>query len=78
MIYESDISQLLSKWEDRLSNLKNSQYKDALYDCIYELKITIDDAHKAEEEEMLYQEAMDSILINDIMVDYDQYCNEFN
>lgn len=44
MLYLSDITDLLSQWEGRLKEDKyNSAYKDAVSDCIYELKSMVDD-----------------------------------
>lgn len=43
MLYESDLTNLLSQWQERLGENKVEQsYKDALNDCIYDLRTLID------------------------------------
>lgn len=56
MIYESDVSNLLSKWNERLQKTDSLQYKDALYDCLYDLKTL---SEKSFNEEIDYQEMLE-------------------
>lgn len=63
MLYESDIKNLMSQWEERLCFLAVSQsYKDGVRDCIYDLKTLMD---KNLEEEALANEAFDQQLRED-------------
>ena len=47
MLYESDISQLLTRWEAGLEK-QSSDYKIAVRDCIYDLKGLIDKQQELE------------------------------
>ena len=63
MLYESDINNLMSQWEERLCFLGVSQsYKDGIRDCMYDLKTLMD---KNLEEEALANEAFDQQLMED-------------
>lgn len=63
MLYESDINNLMSQWEERLCFLGISQsYKDGIRDCMYDLKTLMD---KNLEEEALANEAFDQQLKED-------------
>ena len=63
MLYESDINNLMSQWEERLCFLGVSQsYKDGIRDCMYDLKTLMD---KNLEEEALANEAFDQQLKED-------------
>jgi hypothetical protein len=63
MLYESDINNLMSQWEERLCFLSVSQsYKDGIRDCMYDLKTLMD---KNLEEEALANEAFDQQLKED-------------
>ena len=63
MLYESDINNLMSQWEERLCFLGVSQsYKDGIRDCMYDLKTLMD---KNLEEEALANEAFDQRLKED-------------
>ena len=63
MLYESDINNLMSQWEERLCFLVISQsYKDGIRDCMYDLKTLMD---KNLEEEALANEAFDQQLMED-------------
>lgn len=43
MLYDNDISYLLSLWEERVSfNTSTQEYKDAVRDCMYDLKVLND------------------------------------
>lgn len=70
MLYESDISHLLSQWQERLSSDSNEQpYKDCLSDCIYDLNCLMD---KNFAEEALAQESFEQQLKKD-----DKYWDSF-
>jgi hypothetical protein len=63
MLYESDINNLMSQWEERLCFLGISQsYKDGIRDCMYDLKTLMD---KNLEEEALANEAFEQQLKED-------------
>ena len=63
MLYESDINNLMSQWEERLCFLGVSQsYKDGIRDCMYDLKTLMD---KNLEEEALANEAFEQQLKED-------------
>ena len=63
MLYESDINNLMTQWEERLCFLGVSQsYKDGIRDCMYDLKTLMD---KNLEEEALASEAFDQQLKED-------------
>jgi hypothetical protein len=65
-IMNSSLSSLLSKWEGRLSQEYDTSYKDALRECIYELRNTINEEYiedaEAWEQEMLNNMPSDEIL----------------
>lgn len=50
MIYADTLTKLLSKWEGRLDDPKkyNMSYRDAVSDCIYDLRKAIDDSFDEE------------------------------
>ena len=63
MLYESDINNLMTQWEERLCFLGVSQsYKDGIRDCMYDLKTLMD---KNLEEEALANEAFEQQLKED-------------
>ena len=64
MLYESDISSLLSQWQKELKESKDPSYKDGLRDCIYDLRMLIDEHFK---EEVLAQEAWESQMAEDYL-----------
>lgn len=60
MLYDSDLNQLLTQWSERLGfQTAKQEYKDAVSDCIYDLKCLID---KGFEEEALANEAFEQQL----------------
>ena len=70
MLYESDISHLLSQWQERLeSNCNEQSYKDCLSDCIYDLNCLMD---KNFAEEALAQESFKQQIKKD-----DKYWDSF-
>ena len=72
MLYESDVNNLLSQWEQRLSLIAISQsYKDGVRDCMYELKTLMNDNFK---EETLAQEAFEQKLMDE-ETDWKDYFN---
>ena len=43
MLYDNDVTQLLALWKERMSFQTTTQeYKDALRDCIYDVKLMED------------------------------------
>ena len=55
MLYSSDFNGLLARWDKETKDSHREQpYKDAVRDCIYDLRCMIDDKFA---EEMLAQEA---------------------
>ena len=63
MVYESDISNLLSQWQKIADRpLVDTSYKDAVRDCIYDLKMLID---KQFQEEIMAKEAFEQQLEED-------------
>jgi hypothetical protein len=63
MLYESDINKLLSQWTERLTFQTAEQpYKDAVRDCIYDLRMLTD---KQFQEECLANEAFEQQLRED-------------
>lgn len=63
MLYESDINSLLSQWQERLNFQTAEQpYKDAIRDCIYDVRMLMDENFK---EEMLAREAFEQQLKED-------------
>lgn len=63
MLYDSDISNLLSQWQETANRpFFPSPYKDAVRDCIYDLKCLVD---KSFEEEALANEAFEQQLKKD-------------
>ena len=69
MLYESDVSDLLEKWKNRLSMIAISQeYKDGIRDCMYDLKNVRD---KQFEEEALAQESFEQRIKEDASI-YDE------
>ena len=60
MLYDSDLNQLLAQWAERLSfQTAKQEYKDAVRDCIYDLRILID---KQFQEEIMANEAFEQQL----------------
>ena len=61
-----NINSLLSQWEGRLSQEYDTSYKDALRECIFELKSMIDEEHLEDalawEQEMLNNMPSNEIL----------------
>jgi len=72
MLYESDISQLLTRWEAGLAN-QSSDYKIAVRDCMYDLKGLIDEQHKQEAETMDAKESFEQQLEQDAQFWKDYY-----
>ena len=65
MLYDSDLNALLSQWEERLSYQTTEQpYKDALRDCIYDVRMLID---KQFQEEALAKEAWEQQMADDYL-----------
>ena len=63
MLYDSDLNKLLDQWIERLSfQTAKQEYKDALRDCIYDLKCLVD---KQFQEECLANEAFEQQLKED-------------
>lgn len=63
MLYDSDVNTLLSQWQERLSfQTAKQEYKDAVRDCIYDLRMLID---KQFQEECLANEAFEQKLKED-------------
>ena len=63
MLYESDVANLLSQWQERLnSNVDEVPYRDCLNDCIYDLNNLMD---KNFAEEALANESFEQSLMND-------------
>ena len=63
MLYDSDISDLLSQWQETANRpFFPPSYKDAVRDCIYDLKCLVD---KSFEEEALANEAFEQQLKKD-------------
>lgn len=72
MLYDTDINNLLSEWNERLGLSGNSQsYKDALSECIFDLKCAV---NKNFEEEALANEAFEQRL-EDTERDWEAYFN---
>ena len=70
MLYESDISNLLSQWQKRLDTKSSEQpYKDALSDCIYDLRCLVDNNHK--------EEALANEVITDQLEQDAQFWNDY-
>lgn len=65
MLYESDLNKLLSQWTERLGfQTAKQEYKDALRDCIYDVKCLVD---KNFEEETLAREAWEQQMADDYL-----------
>lgn len=67
MLYDSDINGLLSQWEARLNCPESDDspsYKDALRDCIYDVKSIIDADFT---EEILEREAFEQQLADNYL-----------
>lgn len=63
MVYESDISSLLSEWKKMLKDKAiEPSYKDAIRDCIYDLNCLIDNNFS---QEALAQEAFEQQMKED-------------
>lgn len=61
MLYESDISQLLTRWEAGLDK-QSPDYKIAVRDCIYDLRMLVD---KQFQEEAMAAESFEQRLEED-------------
>jgi hypothetical protein len=65
MLYESDLNKLLDQWTERLGfQTAKQEYKDALRDCIYDVKCLI---AKNFEEETLAREAWEQQMADDYL-----------
>lgn len=65
MLYESDLNKLLGQWTERLDfQTAKQEYKDAVRDCIYDLKCLLD---KNFEEEALAEEAFEQQLADNYL-----------
>ena len=63
MLYSSDFNGLLARWDAETKDSHREQsYKDAVRDCIYDLRCMIDDKFA---EEMLAQEAWEQQMEKD-------------
>ena len=63
MLYDSDLSNLLSQWQEIAARpFVDSSYKDGVRDCIYDLKCLVD---KQFQEECLANEAFEQQLKED-------------
>lgn len=70
MLYESDLNKLIDQWTDRLGfQTAQQEYKDAVRDCIYDLKMLID---KQFQEEIMSNEAFEQQLKRDEKL-WDEY-----
>jgi hypothetical protein len=70
MLYDSDLSNLLSQWQEIADRpFVDSSYKDGVRDCIYDLKTLID---KQFQEECLANEAFEQRIKKD-----EKYWNEY-
>lgn len=61
MIYDCDLDNLISQWQQRMTTA-DSSYKDALNDCIYDLSNLMD---KAFEEETLIHDVLEEQIKED-------------
>lgn len=73
MIYESDIDELISKWVESPVFKAEPQYKDAVMDCIYDLRKLMD---KNFTDEILAHEAFEEQLKEDSQF-WNDYYNAF-
>ena len=64
MLYESDVSSLLSQWQKELKESTDASYKDGLRDCIYDLTMLLDERFK---EEILAKEAWEQQMADDYL-----------
>lgn len=65
MIYISDLQQLITSWQQRMTTNKHPiPYKDALNDCIYELNQLISCSL---DEELSYREYIESWKADDFL-----------
>lgn len=70
MVQESDISNLISIWEQRLSNtLYSNDYKIAIKECLFDLKKVLDTPKT-------YEEFIDSIVANLPSEEVEEYLRE--
>ena len=73
MVYESDIDSVISKWTDSTAFKTESQYRDAVMDCIYDLRKMMD---KNFTEEILAHDAFEEQLKEDAKF-WNDYYNAF-
>lgn len=73
MIYESDIDGIISKWLDSTAFKQDQQYRDAVMDCIYDLRKLMD---KNFTDEILAHEAFEEQLKEDSKF-WNDYYNAF-
>ena len=65
MIYPSDLNNLISQWTQRMSNSAYPQpYRDALFECCYDLQKVITDSF---EDEIAAREAFESQMADDYL-----------
>ena len=70
MLYSNDFNGLLARWDKETKDSHREQpYKDAVRDCIYDLRCMIDDKFA---EEMLVQEAWEQQMEKDSKL-YSEY-----
>lgn len=70
MLYESDLTSLAQQWEQRAKAPRTTgEYKDALMDCVYDLRCLID---KNFAEETLARESFEQQLVKDAFL-FDMY-----
>lgn len=62
MVYESDIDKLINQWVDSSAFKLDQQYRDAVLDCIYDLRKLMDCNFQ---EEILAHEAFEEQLKED-------------
>ena len=48
MVYESDLTNLLSMWKGRLEDTNRQDYHDAINDCIFDVNWLLENKHKEE------------------------------
>ena len=73
MLYESDINKLLGQWTERLDfQTARQEYKDAVRDCIYDLRMLVD---KQFQEEVMANESFEQQLKEDEHL-WDEYLSD--
>lgn len=77
MLYDSDVNALLSQWQEVANRpFVDSSYKDAVRDCIYDLRMLVDKQFQEEvmaaesfeqrlEEDKAFYKDLENMLINE-------------